>query len=542
MGFETNGKITKINKHVGDPVAPGEILAQVDSASLRMDLQKAQNSLRQAELTYQKNINPLSEQEKQQLNADLDLNTLTYEQQLTKLANDQVSYEQSISAAKNKISQIQQDIDNLSGDNSLALKQQVEDQNFLQKQKELYGTFFDVVSKLREFEEKVDQFMGFSAINALANDSYENNISALNTSYRQQAQTTRQQLHYTITSFKNPVYQDYPNLVQDASKIQNLLEAGKQLSVSMQDVIGASVVGNGLTQTQLDSRKSSFLSYGNSVSSFDKSISSALESLKKSQISSTSTLESTANSLRDKRVALEQQLATAQQDLLFTQQKYDLNTKTLEQTRQYNDKNLAKAFLDNQIKLNPLSSQEKALFDAQVASARLAVTEKQQALAKASLVSPVSGVVLTIAGNVGEQSSSQFMTIGTNGYRYVKVSIDEDEIDKIKQGQSVRIKADAVSDLSITGTVYYVANAGNADNNGVVSFDVFVSFYTDDIRLRTAMNVEVSFLQKSVENVLTLPVKAVYPYNNVPTVTMSDGSRRPVITGLSDGKMVEVIS
>lgn len=149
---------------------------------------------------------------------------------------------------------------------------------------------------------------------------------------------------------------------------------------------------------------------------------------------------------------------------------------------------------------------------------------------------------MTIAGNVGEQSSSQFMTIGTNGYRYVKVSIDEDEIDKIKQGQTATIKPEAVSDLVISGTVYYVANAGSADNNGVVTFDVFVSFYTEDVRLRTAMNVEVSFVQKSVENVLTLPVKAVYPYDNAPHVTLSDGTRRKVITGLSDGKVVEVIS
>ncbi|MEY3197867.1 MAG: hypothetical protein RL023_654 [Candidatus Parcubacteria bacterium] len=241
-------------------------------------------------------------------------------------------------------------------------------------------------------------------------------------------------------------------------------------------------------------------------------------------------MESSATSLRDKKIALQQQYDTAIQDMEFTQQKYENNKKILEQTKQYNNKNLSKAFLDNQVKSNPLSEEEKSLYAAQVASARLALQEKQQAFTKASLVSPVSGIVLTIAGNVGEQSSSQFMTIGTNGYRYVKVSIDEDEIDKIKQGQSVNIKPEAVSDLMITGKVYYVANAGSADNNGVVTFDVFVSFYTDDQRLRTTMNVEVSFLQKSVENVLLLPAKAVYAYDNAPHVTISDGIRRKVIT------------
>jgi multidrug efflux pump subunit AcrA (membrane-fusion protein) len=259
LGFEANGKITRINKNIGDSVSPGDVLAEIDSSSLRTDLAKAQNALQQAQLQYQKNMNPLSDTELQQLASEFELSKMSYEQQITKLDNDTIGYEQSIATAKQKLLQIQQDIDTLSGDNSLALKTQVEDQNFLQKQKELYTTFFDITTKLREFDEKVDQFMGFSTVNALANDSYENNIAALNSSYKNTAQSQWQSLHAVLQSFKNPSYVDYETLKQDAPRIQELLATAKLLAVTMQDVMGASVAGNSLTQTQIDSWKSTFL-------------------------------------------------------------------------------------------------------------------------------------------------------------------------------------------------------------------------------------------------------------------------------------------
>jgi HlyD family secretion protein len=246
--------------------------------------------------------------------------------------------------------------------------------------------------------------------------------------------------------------------------------------------------------------------------------------------------------LQDKTTSLQQQIENAKQDLVFAMQQYELKKVELAQTKQSNDKNLEKTKLDNSIKSNPLTTQEKQLYAAQAASARLSYQEKLNDLKKATLTSPVSGVILTVNGNVGEQSSADFVTIGTNGYKYVVVSIDEDEIGMIQAGQQARITPSAIDDLTITGTVYYIANAGTTDNNGVVTFQAFVSFYTDDPRLKTAMNVEVEFIKKTVENVLIVPIKAVFPYENSPHVKLIDGTLRKVITGLSDGKQVEVIS
>jgi hypothetical protein len=71
---------------------------------------------------------------------------------------------------------------------------------------------------------------------------------------------------------------------------------------------------------------------------------------------------------------------------------------------------------------------------------------------------------------------------------------------------------------------------------------VYIRYANDDERIKTAMKVNVSFIQKQVKDVLVVPVKAVFAYQNKPHVTMEDGSLRSVITGMSDGKQTEIIS
>jgi hypothetical protein len=56
------------------------------------------------------------------------------------------------------------------------------------------------------------------------------------------------------------------------------------------------------------------------------------------------------------------------------------------------------------------------------------------------------------------------------------------------------------------------------------------------------MNVEISFISKQAKNIMIAPIKAVFAYENKPTVRLKDGTLKPVVTGLSDGKQTEIIS
>jgi len=99
-----------------------------------------------------------------------------------------------------------------------------------------------------------------------------------------------------------------------------------------------------------------------------------------------------------------------------------------------------------------------------------------------------------------------------------------------------------VPDAAFEGDVYYVSTIGDTDNNGIVTYKVLVRYSSDDARLRTAMNVEISFISKQAKNVMVAPIKAVFAYDNSPHVRLKDGTLRKVVTGLSDGKETEIIS
>lgn len=542
LGFDVSGKLKAIYKNIGDQVGVGEAIAEVDDTQLRLDLQKAQNSLGQSQLTYSKNINPLSSAELEQLAKDLELNTISYEQKIISTQKDLLSNEQSISDAKKKLAQLQEDLKLEQSDTTLALKVKELDQAYYQKQQDLYNQMFDTVQKLKEVGRQTDVIMWFSAANEHTHDEYEASLSVKNTSLKYSANNLWSTLDAGLGSFQLQAFSTGETLVAQWQNLVSLTETAKKLASVMVDIMDASVAWASLSESDISSYKNSFNSLLSSASSQNKSISSSLESLKASVISNTSSLETATNSNRDKIRSLQTQIADAQEALAYAEKNYNLKSQDLAQSKQSNSVSYEKSLLDNTVKTNPLTSQEKSLYVMQVESSRISYQEKVNAVKKAKLISPVTGVILSINGNIGQNAGSDFVTIGTRGYTYILVNVDEDTINTIEPGIDVKITPSALSDVTLTGKVYYVADAGNSDNNGVVTFPVYISYNSNDDRIKAAMNVDISFIRKSVQNVLTIPIKAVSPVNNVPTVTLSDGTKRQVITWLSDGKTVEVIS
>jgi len=114
------------------------------------------------------------------------------------------------------------------------------------------------------------------------------------------------------------------------------------------------------------------------------------------------------------------------------------------------------------------------------------------------------------------------MTIATHGYNYVEDSVSEDEVGLVKIGQKATVTPSAIPDAVFDGEVYYVSNIGDTDNNGIVTYKVYIKYASDDTRLRTAMNVDISFISKQVKDVMIAPIKAVFPYENTPHVLLKD--------------------
>jgi len=350
------------------------------------------------------------------------------------------------------------------------------------------------------------------------NDNYEYLIAAKNTQLKATAETLWTELNTVQAPTDVTLTQDtIDKVLPDIAKM-------RLLASTMVDVMNATVADNNLTSTTIANYKTTFSNMYTTMSSKYSTVAKALQSDS------------------DQRRTINQQIAQAQADIDYQKKQIVLKQKDIDQAKISNDQQLANSKVDYSIKLDPLSADEKQLAQLQLDSAKIAVQEKELALSKTQLKSPVDGVILTLVGHVGETAPSTFITVASKGYNYVQASISEDEVDLVKVGQKALITPESLPEAAFEGEVYYVSTVGDTDNNGIVTYKVLVKYVSDDERLRTAMNVGISFISKQAKDVLIAPIKAVFAYDNTPHVTMKDGTLRQVMTGLSDGKQTEIIS
>lgn len=148
-----------------------------------------------------------------------------------------------------------------------------------------------------------------------------------------------------------------------------------------------------------------------------------------------------------------------------------------------------------------------------------------------TLYSPMKGTVLKI--NVSEEEvvdrTTALMTLADLESMEVKISVDELDINKIRQGQKANISCDVYPNEKFTGSVSNISMEGNSQN-GVTTYDITVKL-DDRKSLMSGMNVNVEILAESRENVLTLPIGAIRKIQGEYVVSVKKPS------GISDVKV-----
>ncbi len=161
-----------------------------------------------------------------------------------------------------------------------------------------------------------------------------------------------------------------------------------------------------------------------------------------------------------------------------------------------------------------LKSSELSLRESQ-----LSYESTQEQLDEYSITAPISGKVIEKsikAGDTLEKTDSASTTMCVIAdMSAMKFTIDVDELDiaSLKEGQEVKISADALSGKRFTG---YVSNIGvlGTTTDGVTSYPVEIVI-NDGGDLWPGMNVTAEIVVESAQNVLTVPVSAVNRGNTV---------------------------
>jgi HlyD family secretion protein len=197
----------------------------------------------------------------------------------------------------------------------------------------------------------------------------------------------------------------------------------------------------------------------------------------------------------------ESSLRRAQADLERAEREFDRN-KALHEQQVITDSEF------NQIEYN------LAVSRASFTSAQVSLERARQNLAYTEIYSPIDGIVVernvepgqTVAASM---SAPQLFLIANDlAEMEILASVDESDIGKIKDGQTVRFSVQAYPDEDFVGTVRQV-RLQSATLENVVNYTAVVAVQNQTGRLLPGMTATVYFLVEKAENVLKVPNAAL---------------------------------
>ena len=173
---------------------------------------------------------------------------------------------------------------------------------------------------------------------------------------------------------------------------------------------------------------------------------------------------------------------------------------------------------------------EVALQEAQTQQAQAKLEEARVNLGYTDIVSPVDGVVVSRAVDVGQTVAASFQTptlfvIAEDLTKMqVNANVSEADIGEVKKGQAATFTVDAYPDRSFAGTVSQVRNSPlNVQN--VITYDVVIDADNADQALRPGMTANVDVVIGRRDDVLRVPTAALR-------------FRPPPVDGKADGRAV----
>lgn len=214
-----------------------------------------------------------------------------------------------------------------------------------------------------------------------------------------------------------------------------------------------------------------------------------------------------------------------------------------------------------------------------VKSSEASLSEARENLTKTSIYAPMSGVVSVLNVEKGERVVGTMQMAGTEMLRIAdlnkmeaRVEVNENDIIKVKLNDTAIIEIDAYLGTKFKGVVTSIANSANStqvSTDQATSFDVKIRIlpesYVELLKekpqpFRPGMSASVDIQTKTVNNVLSVPIKAVTARpdsiskeNNqieentelIEVVFVYKNGKvkmQKVITGIMDNNYIEIIS
>lgn len=536
--------VESVNVQVGDVVQAGDVLAQLDTEQLEMDIaqqqaavdasnsqsahqievnrkayenavenyengldsnaisaesgvNQAENSLTQAEYGVDSAQLQVDAAEaavrdarenyyitRDQLNGNVDDAREALDDAEDALAEAEAAYNEAVANAESQtaaeIARIEQSMEQLDANYATAQKQ------WAQLDETLYADYKDAADKASEKADLLKQ-----AQEELAKDPENSDLQQKVENAQKEYDDARKlsdeaaQIHLTEKEKYQAVEYSYNQ--QKATLENQLANAGSSSAAQVsaaQSGVASAQTGVASAEAQLDAARDA--RNGSTLTQLEQGIASANRSVDSAELQ-----EDIAKAQQD---AAEQSADTAKQQQAATENSIAQQIDTLKDN-----------LIGSQIAAQSTKSQE------------IAIQSLQDTLADATITAPVSGVVTAVYAEEGQPGNGLLFVIEDTDALKITTNIREYDVGNIEVGMPVVIRSDATGDKEISGTVTYIAPAANKTENGntltaddsTVEFEAEVQVNDADSGLRIGMNTRLTVLLEERSDVYGVPYDSV---------------------------------
>lgn len=526
LSFSTTGEtVEAIYVKEGDIVKKGDKIASISTDSLQFELKNAQDSYQAALLSLSDAKAGATEKEIKNAKYQIEQAEANLTQAKTSLEQTKIDAEEKVEDAKQAIQDAKDDLKLDSSGASGVLDDAYED---------LYSDIESLSMTLKNHIYTADKILGID--DTSLNNDFEGVLGVLNSSTLsvsknsyEKARNERNTLQSMIDSTSSSNHAAVDKLAVQAEVAS---AATKDLFYNLQNLLDATITSSDLTQSELDSMKSSVSSARSNISGSISSLESAVDSIENAD-ETYADLEKTYND--------------AVKNLSDVERQNEIDIDSAETSVRNKEIALDQANMSYEDLIAPLTTSELQSLVMKVNQAKNNLEEVQDQIDDATLTSPIDGEVGNINGKEGslisENSSESFVTIMNKDTLFVKVNVEESDINNIKKGQKAYVTFDAIDGLEIEGEVTYISMTASSSTSGVVTYEVRVVLSgVGGTDVKEGMTAFVKFVSDEVKDVLQIPVAAVTNVKGVASVKLADGTYQEVVTGFTDGKMVEIVS
>lgn len=536
--------VESVNVQVGDVVQAGDVLAQLDTEQLEMDIaqqqaavdasnsqsahqievnrkayenavenyengldsnaisaesgvNQAESSLTQAEYGVDSAQLQVDAAEaavrdarenyyitRDQLNGNVDDAREALDEAEDALAEAEAAYNEAVANAESQtaaeIARIEQSMEQLDANYATAQKQ------WAQLDETLYADYKDAADKASEKADLLKQ-----AQEELAKDPENSDLQQKVENAQKEYDDARKlsdeaaQIHLTEKEKYQAVEYSYNQ--QKATLENQLANAGSSSAAQVsaaQSGVASAQTGVASAEAQLDAARDA--RNGSTLTQLEQGIASANRSVDSAELQ-----EDIAKAQQD---AAEQSADTAKQQQAATENSIAQQIDTLKDN-----------LIGSQIAAQSTKSQE------------IAIQSLQDTLADATITAPVSGVVTAVYAEEGQPGNGLLFVIEDTDALKITTNIREYDVGNIEVGMPVVIRSDATGDKEIPGTVTYIAPAANKTENGntltaddsTVEFEAEVQVNDADSGLRIGMNTRLTVLLEERSDVYGVPYDSV---------------------------------